>query len=1188
MVVGSNLFNSIVAMEARSVAREAARNLASVAAWVMASVAGVAPAATTTAGADFFEQKIRPVLVEHCYECHSGTSTPVKGGLRLDSVSGILAGGEKGPDIVAGHPESSRLWKALAHQDPDLKMPHKKDRLPDAVVKDFERWIREGAVVPGAVETAGTTPSPSMAATTKAGAFDLIQRKARLSWIWETPHRHTPPGVKATQWPRSSVDQFILAGLEKAGLQPGPAAEPAIWLRRVSFALVGLPPTPEEVTEFLQDSSSGARERVVDRLLASPHFGERWGRHWLDLMRYAESRGHESDYIIPNAFEYRDYVIRAINADLPYNDFVREHLAGDLLSSPRHHLIEGFNESILGTGWAFLGEEIHAPVDTRQDENERIDNRIDVLTKSFLGLTVACARCHDHKFDAISQRDYYALAGFFISSNQRLARFETMDQERETARELDALKSRTMPKVAAGMVAVQSPILAQSPAYLSAAVEVARVGTGTNAPIPTAVPAGVRLRFADLPPDRRSAVEQVSSRRHLDGALLGQWTAALLEAARNPDDLLRPFAEVAELTGSDDQSRANRTNRKTQGDGSGHEGLSLPEGAQIRLNFGDRTNAWYADGVAFGLGPRATGDWEITAPWGTNRAGVRVLTRGGAYSVSDWRELDLKPGVEHEPTMYGGWKRDGVMVRSPKFQLTSGRLHYLVRGGVRVFAAVDSQRLVTGPVQTAQVREWGFENRWRWVSHDLSEYAGHRLEIEFSPGPEFDAAVARVVESETPPAAPESPVEALAHILRERSAGSLAAAAEVYRELFQKAAINGAAGLPRAFAAELRHWLVQRPELWSGREGEWPEPVAGIMREYLEARTQLLAGVSWKSRTAPALMDGNGVDEYLLARGKHQTPKGLVPRRFLESISGPAPMDAIRTSGRRELAEAIVDPANPLIARVLVNRVWHHLFGRGLVATVDNFGWLGQRPTDPELLDDLAATFVEEDGWSMKRLIRRLVLTQTYGMSSQPGDAATEQGDPENLLLHRMNLKRLEGEVIRDALLVVSGRFNPRMYGVSVPLHASQVMEARGLRSERGPLDGDGRRSVYVAARRNFLPPMMLAFDTPTPFTTVGRRNVSNVPGQMLFLMNDPFVHEQAEVWSRRLRSEFPGASETDRIRRLFLTLFGREPDAGEITRCQSTLRDVAQAAAEAKSAVEPWTELCHALFGVKEFIYVR
>lgn len=1119
--------------------------------------------AALTSEAEFFEKKIRPALVEHCYECHSATSKKLKGGLRADGRATLLKGGDTGPAIVPGKPETSLLIAAISHRDPDLAMPPKQPKLPAAVLADFERWIREGAVWPGDE----IAPAPAA-----SDGFNLAERKRRLPWIWETPSRQNLPPVKDSTWPRSSVDHFILARLEKDGLKPAPPAEPGLWLRRVYFALIGLPPSPEELAAFLNDRSPGAREWIVDRLLASPQFGERWARHWLDLVRYAESRGHESDFIIPNAFEYRDYVIRALNADVPYDAFVREHIAGDLLPKPRRHLERGFNESILGTGWAFLGEEIHAPVDTRQDENDRIDNRIDVMSKTFLGLTVSCARCHDHKFDAISQRDYYAIAGFFISSSQRLARFETLENEREVARQLEELKARWSINLASKIPDAQAPVLSKLKDYLSAATEAAKAETNA------APKAGARLRLPALPQPITNAIGRLAAEHSLDTNILGQWTLAILNAVNNSDDVLHPLAGLV----------CPETNVPASTNAATSE-FSLPAGARVRVDFGKLAgHDWFADGVGFGLRAVRPGELQPIAPAGTNGPALRIATRAAAQTDPDWRDLDLSPGVEREPTMFGNWKRDGVMLRAPKFELTSGKIYYLVRGSGRVLASVDSQRLVTGPVQTAQVREWSFKDHWHWVAHDLSEYAGHRVAIEFSPGNEFDTTIAMIVESEQPPGEPSSPGQRLSNTLKERNATSVVDVAAVYQEVFTAASKSLCAEGTSGRAHEIENWLAQRPELFSGKDGEWPEPVGGLLREYLKEREPLISRVQWKSRTAPAMMEGNGVDEYLLVRGKHQTPKGLVARRFLEALAGPEPIACAQGSGRLQLAQAMTDPQNPLLARVFVNRVWHHLFGRGIVATVDNFGWLGQRPTHPELLDDLAATFIQEDRWSLKHLLRRLVLSRTYAMSSKPADADAEQRDPENLLLHRMNLQRLEGEAIRDAMLTVSGRLDLRMYGPGVPLHPSQFVEARGLRNERGPLDGEGRRSIYIAARRNFLPMMMTAFDTPTPFTTVGRRNVSNVPGQMLFLMNDPFVHQQAEFWARRLQTEMPGATPDERLRQLFLAAFSREPSPTESARCMTMLREVNGTADPEPGRLDSWTEVCHALFGVKEFIYVR
>ncbi|MSU35641.1 MAG: DUF1553 domain-containing protein [Pedosphaera sp.] len=1126
-------------------------------------LSSAAHAAGSTEDGDFFEKKIRPILAEHCYECHSATSAKLKGGLRADGRLTLLKGGDSGPAIMPGKPESSLLIAVLSHRHKDIAMPHKKAKLPDAVLADFERWIRDGAVWPG---------EGSVAPPMKPGGFDLEVRKQRLAWIWENPRRSALPPVTNSAWPSASVDWYILNQLEREGLQPSPPAEPDVWLRRVYFALIGLPPAPGQREAFLNDDAPDARERVVDQLLASPSFGEHWARHWLDLVRYAESRGHESDYIIPNAYEYRDYVVRALNADVRYDTFVREHIAGDLLPEPRRHPQKGFNESILGTGWAFLGEEIHSPVDTRQDENERIDNRIDVLSKTFLGLTVSCARCHDHKFDAISQRDYYALAGYFISSGQRLARFETMENERAVAKQLEDLKTRWVTDLAACLSASHTPVLSELPEYLSAAATAAVDATNIT------LKAGVRLYPSQFTPSLSALVERLATERSLDSQLLGQWTAALVSARQDPDDLLHPYARMTQPEAGSQLPAAV-----------GAVELGLPEGTRVLVDFGKLPeHEWYADGVGFGLHPGRRGELQLVAPFGTNGPSIRIATRTAARSDPDWRNLDLSPGVEREPSMYGGWKRDGVMLRTPKFELSHGKIHYLVRGSGRLLAAVDSQHLVTGPLHTVLVREWANEDRWHWISQDLSEYEGHRVAIEFSPGNEFNTSIALIVESEKKPDSPKSAGQHLAEVLAERKANTLAAAGRACQELFTTASKSlGIAGVP-AGSLEVSHWLLRHPELFSGKTGEWPELVARTIREYLAERDPIVRRIQWNSRTAPAMMEGNGVDEYLLIRGKHQTPKGSVPRRFLEAVTGPEPVVYPHGSGRQQLADALTDPSNPLVARVLVNRVWHHLFGRGIVATVDNFGWLGQRPTHPELLDDLTASFVLEDQWSLKKLLRNLVLSRTYGQSSKPANARAEERDPENVLLHRMNLRRLEGEAIRDAMLSISGRLDERMSGVSVPLHESQVVEARGLRAERGPLDGGGRRSIYIAARRNFLPMMMTAFDTPTPFTTVGRRNVSNVPGQMLFLMNDPFVHEQASVWARHLLAAMPDASTEDRIRHLFQAGFSRVPDAKELDRCRATLREVSLATSGGATGPDPWTELCHALLGVKEFIYVR
>ncbi len=336
-------------------------------------------------GLEFFERKVRPLLAQRCFECHSGESA--KGSLHLDSKAGVLAGGDTGPAIVPGKPGESLLVDAVNYGD-TYQMPPK-SKLGSEEVAVLTRWVELGA----------PWPEEAVAANVSRAKFDLAERRA-AHWVWQPIGSPTPPAVADDAWPQSPIDRFILARLEREGMRPAPAADRRVLVRRLYFDLIGLPPSGEELAAALADESPGAVEDLVDRLLASPHFGERWGRHWLDLVRYCESRGHEYDYTIPNAWQYRDYVIRAINADVPYDRFVTEHLAGDLVSPPRLHPSEGFNESILGTGFWWFEEAVHSPVDIRQDECDRIDQRLDVLSKTFLGLTVACAlprpqiRCH--------------------------------------------------------------------------------------------------------------------------------------------------------------------------------------------------------------------------------------------------------------------------------------------------------------------------------------------------------------------------------------------------------------------------------------------------------------------------------------------------------------------------------------------------------------------------------------------------------------------------------------------------------------------------------------------------------------------------------------------------------------------------------------------------------------------------
>ncbi|MBT5705989.1 MAG: DUF1553 domain-containing protein [Verrucomicrobia bacterium] len=976
---------------------------------------------------EFFENEVRPLFAKHCYECHSVNAKRLEAGLLLDSRAGQLRGGDSGPAIVPGQVVKSRLIQAVRYED--FEMPPKGE-LPAQDVETLVRWIDMGA------------PWPQEAApveNVKRGGFDLEKRKSEF-WVWQPIAAPKKAAVKNTAWPRNDVDHHILDKLEKAGLQPSEDADRTALLRRLHFDLIGLPPTPGEVGAFIADKEPNAIERVVDRLLVSPHFGERWGRHWLDLTRYAESRGHEFDNDTPNAFQYRDYVIRALNADLPYDQFVREHIAGDLLSKPRLHPTRKFNESVLGTGFWFMGEWVHSPVDIRKDESDRFDNMLDVMSKTFLGVTVACARCHDHKFDAISTADYYSLSGFMQSSDYRQVRFESMEQNREVAKQLEEVDTKYQREV---------------------------------------------MEFLET-----------------QGLQQPQSSAPLKDET-------------------------------------------------IVFDYGNISQSQYLqDGYIFGQSPRRGG---LSYLEDDANPGVKIARYGAAVSDRIWSGLEsVTEGLVQNQSSLVKVPKSGRTLRTPTFELKHGKVSCLVIGRGHIVACVDSHRLVAGPLHKQTIKAIGAQAGW--VTLDLDRYVGHRLHLEFVPAENISLSVRLVAQGVN--------ADGLADFDRRLAASSkeLVAYAEAAEKIFQK----GEVGADSAVAREMvRAWHRERERL----------------RKHIVLR----------SRVAPAMMDGTGEDDRVLIRGNSSKPGKVEPRHFLTAISGNAPMPIAKGSGRLELARHINDPSNPLTSRVIVNRLWHHLMGRGIVPTVDDFGVLGKRPTHPELLDHLATRFLA-DGRSIKGMIKYIVLSRTYQMSSYADPRAIET-DPENLLWHHQPPRRLQGEVIRDSLLALSGHLNRAPFGPPVPIYLTPFMDGRGRPNNSGPLDGEGRRSIYIAVRRNFLSPFMLTFDTPVPFSSMGRRNVSNVPAQSLILLNDPFVVEMSRGWAERALKSVPETGREGvekRVVWMYLTGFGRQPTPKESRMAMAFLDSKVNELEVATEDTDLWADFAHVLVNTKEFIFLR
>jgi cytochrome c553 len=1104
---------------------------------------------------EFVATKVRPLLKARCFECHGPedqrTEEELAGNLQLISRKAMLAGGDTGPAIVPGQPEKSLLIKAVEWDE--LEMPPD-NKLPNGEIAILKKWIAMGAPWPEGEDHA----------VTKKDAFPLEQRRAS-HWAWQPLASPQPPEVADAEWPRRPLDRFVAVARQEKNLPHATDADRRTLIRRMSFAIIGLPPTPEEVAAFVSDPAPDdeAIATLADRLLASPHYGERWGRHWLDLMRYAESRGHEFDFDAANAWHYRDYVIRALNDDLPYNKFLVEHIAGDLLQTPRLRGKEGANESILATGFWYLGDWVHSPTDIRADETDRIDNQLDVFGRAMLGVTVACARCHDHKFDAISSADYYALAGYLQSSSYRQVRFEAMEHNRNVARRLWELRQRTTDQLRKELGEPLQAGVQGVARYLLAANEAIRT---------------------------QCDVKQLAAQQQLDPVRLEAWIKYLETAKAKPDDWLHGWSMLPEQPSSPDHFgkvwesffQQQKTEVATYASNNEQSKLIFDFSAYLPSD-------WRQDGYAFGPGPVLAGDTIVSGNAANPQ--IEVAARGALRQDLEWPALTLSRGTTQEAGKLD-LNRAGRTFRSQTFTLDQG-FHYLVRGKGKFQLVVASHRLINGPLHGSLVQNFDTKGQLQWLSVDCRRYAGLRAHLEFFAQPGQQCEVYKVVSGKKP-ALPIDPLkETVAWIAEEREITNeslLAAAIEqrladvvgrfVENKISRTDHTNSAAGLVA--------WLLEHPALVGDALGA--SQVQQTLARFYPQQAAILADVRRESATAIAMMDGDGEDENLLIRGSSKSPGPRVPRRFLAALGGVGPPDSEHGSGRLHLAQQIVDPArNPLVSRVIVNRVWHHLIGRGIVPTVDNFGVLGEPPSHPELLDYLAQQFISE-GWSLKKLVREIVSSRTYRMASQPVAASVEELDPENIYLHRMSIKRLEGEAIRDAILAISGRLDRNIGGQSVPVHLTSHMTGRG-RPKGGPLDGQGRRSIYLAIRRNFLPPMLLAFDMPIPSNPVGRRNVSNVPAQPLTLMNDPFVVQQAKQWAD-IALKTIKTDPAQRIDWMYQNAFGRGAREAELEAGLDFLKAQGDEYKLTKDQWQNdprvWADYAHVLWNVKEFIFIQ
>ncbi|MDC0049625.1 DUF1553 domain-containing protein [Verrucomicrobia bacterium] len=929
----------------------------------------VCAAEPTTESLAFFEKKIRPVLVEHCYKCHSASSEKVKGGLLLDTRDGIRKGGESGHAVVPGDLKESLLISALKHDD--FEMPPKK-MLPAAVIADFEKWIQDGAA----------DPRRATHLVAKPDSIDI--EAGRKHWAYQPLRTPAIPEVTDVAWPANDIDRFILARLESAGLQPGADAKKITLVRRLYFDLIGLPPTPEEIARFVDDKSPKAYENIVDRLMKSQRFGERWGRHWLDVVRYAESMSLRSR-LLKHAWRYRDYVIEAFNDDLPYDQFLTQQLAGDLLEASS---VDAQRQNLIATTFLVMGDALLENQNKSQLDMDVVDEQLDVIGKGLLAQTITCARCHDHKFDPIPTSDYYAMAGIL--------------------KNVQGLKH-------------------------------SNVSTTMEIPLPI--------------------TEEV-----------------------------KRALEIHNLSVSRLQSEINTLKPKVTGNG-----LPPVQAKDLPGIVVDNTDA------------KATGKWAKSSGV-PNHVGSEYLYSNTSGSKVIY-PVKFSKGGKYEVRISGAQHPN----RAPKALVT-----VLHNGGSKSFR-ID-QRKAPGT-----------------FNKDRSDDYFQSLGVFEFPSGQWDA-----IEIST------------------KGGGGFVVADAVQ---FLPVDNDGKVTNPH-ISQPVKKFSTAEQQALKTR-------MAKLTAEHSALK---------KRKPVPEMVNSavekkKPTDLKIHIRGSIDHLGAIAPRGVLQVANyGSAPEMPNSSSGRLELAQWIVDPANPLTSRVMANRVWHWLFGAGLVRTVDNFGTIGESPSHPKLLDHLAVNFIQQ-GWSVKKLIHTIVLSRTYRLSTSRGE---QSKDPENRLLAHTNRRRLDAESLRDTMLSVGGTLKLEMGGATFPAN---------LKTDVGFRFQSPRRSVYVPVFRSSLPEFFEVFDFANPSLVTGRRDVSTVAPQALFMMNHAFVRSQAKLTAERLLRESQ-LKEANRIDHAYLQILGRHATEAEVSLSQEFLKAVIDTTE--KGQVEAWTQMVQSLFSTIDFRYLR
>lgn len=939
----------------------------------------------------YFEQRIRPLLIENCIECHGPDKQ--KGGLRLDSRAGWQNGGDSGPALVPGKLEESRLWHAVSYTDRDLKMPPKR-KLKDSEIADLKLWIESGA------------PDPRDAVATSGDKHKQPRADANF-WSFQPPLAHPLPEVQNKAWLLNDIDRFVLAKLEQNKVGPAPDAEARILARRLAFDLTGLPPTEAQVAAM----AKGGYESLVDEMLSTDAFAERFASHWLDITRFAESSGGGRSLPFKDAWRFRDYVLQSLRANTPIDRMITEQLAGDLMP---HENAAQRRRQVTATGFLALGPTNYEEQDKGMLRMDIVDEQLDTLGRAFLGLTIGCARCHDHKFDPISARDYYAMAGILRSTKTLKNYTDNVAHWIDSPLPLDGEAEVEMRKHEEKVKALEDQI---------AAIKDDLRDSGS-----ADLRKRKRIALTDLP---GIVVDDSTAQK------VGVWKASTSYGPFIGEGYLSDF----------DAGKGEKTVTFT------------PKVPKTGL---------YEVRLAFNAGPdRAT------------RVPVTILHADGEELLHATMTTGSLKGMQF--TSLGSYR----------FEAEGQGFVLISNAGTEGFVTVDAVQFLPAD----------------------------------DPGKKAETATGSPTIIE----------------LREK--------------------VNG-----------LRK---QQQELKGAQE-----KLSSLQKELKALQTALPerpAAMSVADDAAPE-------DAKIHIRGSTRNLGTVVPRGFIQAAMRPgAPVVPATASGRLELAQWITARSNPLTARVMVNRVWHWIFGAGIVRTTDNFGSTGEAPSHPELLDHLAVKFME-DGWNLKRLVKEMVMSRTYRMTS---DTAPTAEDPDNRLLARMNRKRLDAECLRDAMLVAAGTLDRTFAGPGVSeAKAVDANDQKIQNLEYGYQFLDTRRSVYTAAFRNVRHPLFEVFDFADINQPIAQRTTSTVATQALFLMNSPKVIEQARAAADLVLKSFDDTAA--RIRTAFQASLQRSPSDDEQAQVREFIDSSGSGNASAEELRDVWARFIQTLWATPEFRFLK